>query len=51
MSKSSSLFLRKIETLRADNSRILSIQNAKFSGYHFSMNTYREIFKSALMYL
>ena len=29
---------KKIRTLRANNSRILSIQNAKFSGYHFSIN-------------
>ena len=31
--------LRKIQTLRANNSRILRIQNAKFSGYYFHMNT------------
>ena len=30
-------FLRKIQTLRANNSRILKIKNAKFSGY-FYMN-------------
>ena len=32
-------FLRKIQTLRGNNSKILRIQNAKFSGYHFYMNT------------
>ena len=31
--------LRKIQTLRVNNSRILRIQNATFSGYHFYMNT------------
>ena len=31
-------FLRKIQTLRVNNSRILSIKNAKFSGYYFYMN-------------
>ena len=31
-------FSRKIQTLRANNLRILS-QNGKFSGYHFYMNT------------
>ena len=30
--------LKKIRTLWANNSRILSIQNAKFSGHHFSIN-------------
>ena len=39
MLKRSAYYLRKIQTLRANNSRILSIQNAKFSGYHFSINT------------
>ena len=36
----------------ADNSRICSIKNAKFSGYCFYMKTniYREIFKFALVY-
>ena len=29
---------RKIETLRVNNSRILSFKNAKFSGYHFYRN-------------
>ena len=32
-------FLRKIQTLQANNSRILKIQNAKFSGYYVYMNT------------
>ena len=32
-------FLRKIQILRANNSRILRIQNAKFSGYYFYMDT------------
>ena len=32
-------FLRKIQTLRVNNSRILRFQNAKSSGYHFYMNT------------
>ena len=33
-----SLLLRKIQTLRVNNSRILPIKNAKFSGYYFYMN-------------
>ena len=32
-------FLRKIQTLGANNSRLLRIQNAKFLGYYFYMNT------------
>ena len=32
-------FLRKIQTSRANNSRILMIKNAKFSGYNFIRNT------------
>ena len=32
-------FLRKIQTSGANNSRILRIQNAEFSGYYFYMNT------------
>ena len=31
-------FLRTIQTLRANNSRILSIKNAEFWGYYFYMN-------------
>ena len=31
-------FLRKIKTLWINNSRILWIKNAKFSGYYFSVN-------------
>ena len=31
-------FLRKIQTLRVDNSRILTIKNGKFSEYYFHMN-------------
>ena len=31
--------LRKIQTLRVNNSRILGIENAKLSGYCFYMNT------------
>ena len=31
-------FLRKIQTLRVDNSRILRSKNAKFSGYYFYLN-------------
>ena len=31
-------FLRKVQILRANNSRIIRIQNAKFSGYYFDMN-------------
>ena len=31
-------FLRKIQTLRVNNSTILRIKNAKFSGYCFHMN-------------
>ena len=29
----------KVQTLRVNNSKILRIQNAKFSGYCFYMNT------------
>ena len=32
-------FLRKMQSLGVNNSRILRIQNGKFSGYHFYMNT------------
>ena len=31
-------FLRKIQTLRVNNSRILMIENAKLSGYYFYIN-------------
>ena len=31
-------FLRKVQTLRMNNSRILTIKNAKFLGYYFHMN-------------
>ena len=31
-------FLRKIKTLWINNSRILWMKNAKFSGYYFSVN-------------
>ena len=31
-------FLRKIQTLRVNNSTILMIENAKFLGYYFYMN-------------
>ena len=31
--------LRKLQTLRANNSRIRRIYNAKFSGYYFHINT------------
>ena len=31
-------FLRKIQTLRVNNSRILEIKNAKFLGYYFHIN-------------
>ena len=34
-----SLFLRNLQTSRANNSRILTIINAKFSGYYFFMDT------------
>ena len=33
-----SLFLRIIQTLRVNNSGILTIKNAKFSRYYFYMN-------------
>ena len=33
-----SLLFKKIQTLRLNNSRILTIKNAKFSGYHFYIN-------------
>ena len=32
-------FLRKIKSLRVNNSRILKIQNAKILGHYFYMNT------------
>ena len=32
-------FLRKIQTLRVNNSRITRIKSVKFSGYYFDMNT------------
>ena len=32
-------FLRKMQSLGVNNSRILRIQNGKFSGYHFYMST------------
>ena len=32
------LFLRKIQILRVNNSRILTIKNRKFLGYYFYMN-------------
>ena len=35
----SSLPFKKNTTLRANNWRIFGIQNAKFSGYYFYMNT------------
>ena len=45
-------FLRKIHILRVNNSTILSMRNAKFSGYCFHVNpNYSEIFKSALVCL
>ena len=31
-------FLRKIKTLRGNNTRILMIENAKLSGYYFYIN-------------
>ena len=31
--------LRKIQTLRVNNSKILTIKNAKFSGYYFYLNS------------
>ena len=31
-------FLRKMQTLRVNNLRILTIKNAKFSGYYFYMD-------------
>ena len=33
------LFLRKMQTLRVNNSRIVWIKNAKFLEYYFFMNT------------
>ena len=32
-------FLRKVQTSRVNNSKILTISNAKFPGYHFYMNS------------
>ena len=41
-----------LKTSRANNSRIPRIKNVKFSGYCFILaQTYRDIFKSALVYL
>ena len=37
--KTLNAFLRNLQTLQANNSRILRIKNAKFSGYCFYMNT------------
>ena len=34
----SSLLLKKIQTSRVNNSRILKIKNMKFSGYYFYSN-------------
>ena len=34
-----SLLFKNVQTSRADNSRILTIKIAKFSGYNFYMNT------------
>ena len=36
--KNTFYFLRKIQILRVNNSRILTIKNAKFSEYYFYMN-------------
>ena len=45
-------FLRKIQILRKNNSRIFRIKNAKCSVYSFLVFiTNREIFKSAFVYL
>ena len=38
MLKISLLFKKKMQTIRVNNLRILSIKNAKFSGYYFYMN-------------
>ena len=35
-------FLRKIQTLRTINSKVLRIQNVKFLGYCFYIQTYGE---------
>ena len=44
MLKKLAYFLKNLQTSRANNSRILSIKNAKFSGYCFyiNINTYRD---------
>ena len=34
-----SLLFKKIQTLRVNNSRTLTIKNAKFSGYYLYMNS------------
>ena len=39
MLKICQFFLKKLQTTWANNSRILRIKNAKFSGYCFYMNT------------
>ena len=51
--KKGAYFLRKMQTSRVNNSRVLIIKNAKLSGYCFYMNPkiYYEIFKSALVHL
>ena len=44
--------MKNLETLHINNWRILRIRNAKFAGHFFiRTQTYREIFKSALVYL
>ena len=44
-----SLLFKKNKILRVNNSRILTIKNAKFSGYHFYMNlNIWEVFQSRI---
>ena len=38
MLKISLLFIKKIQTLRVNNSRIFTIKNVLFSGYYFYIN-------------
>ena len=50
MLKISLLFKKNLETLRVNNSRIIMIKNATFSGYYLSMNlNIWGDFKSALV--
>ena len=50
--KDKSTFLRKIQTLRVNNWRILTMKNVKFSGYYIYMSyIIKGDFKICLVYL